>query len=50
MGTALGATRPLIEKAGHEHTASLPSGVVFLDTDLTRQAQVFGNLFTNSAK
>jgi CheY-like chemotaxis protein len=42
--------RPLIDAAGHELTVSLPQWPVFLDADLTRLAQVFSNLLTNSAK
>ena len=41
---------PLIEAAGHELTVSLPPEPVYLDADLTRLAQVFSNLLTNSAK
>lgn len=48
--SAVEATRPLIEAAGHELTISLPTEPVFLDADLTRLAQVFSNLLTNSAK
>jgi CheY-like chemotaxis protein len=44
------AARPLIEAAGHELTVSLPPRPIFLDADLTRLAQVFSNLLTNSAK
>lgn len=47
---AIETARPLIETAGHDLTISLPPGPVFLDADLTRLAQVFSNLLTNSAK
>ncbi|WP_020469877.1 ATP-binding response regulator [Zavarzinella formosa] len=47
---AIETARPAIEKAGHELEVSLPAGPVMLDADLTRLAQVFGNLLTNSAK
>ena len=50
VGSAVEAARPVIEAAGHELVVSLPPGPVFLDADLTRLAQVFGNLLTNSAK
>ena len=50
VGSAVEAARPLIEAAGHELTVSLPPDPVFLEADLTRLAQVFNNLLTNSAK
>src|SRR5581483_8582172 len=48
VGSAVEAARPLIDAAGHELSVSLPVDPVFLDADLTRLAQVFGNLLTNS--
>ncbi len=50
VGSAVETARPAIEEAGHELTVSLPPDTVFLDADLTRLAQVFSNLLTNSAK
>jgi signal transduction histidine kinase len=50
VNAAVETARPLIEAAGHGLQVSLPPGPVFLDADLTRLAQVFGNLLTNSAK
>jgi CheY-like chemotaxis protein/two-component sensor histidine kinase len=50
ISSALETSRPLIEAAGHELTVSLPSEPAYLDADLTRLAQVFGNLLSNSAK
>lgn len=47
---AVEAAQPLIEGAGHVFEVSLPSDPVILDADLTRLAQMFSNLFTNSAK
>jgi CheY-like chemotaxis protein len=47
---AVETARPEIDSAGHELTVSLPPEPVTLDADLTRLAQVFGNLLTNSAK
>jgi PAS domain S-box-containing protein len=41
---------PLVEAAGHALRVSLPADPVHLDADLTRLAQVFGNLLTNSVK
>lgn len=48
--SAVETARPLIAEAGHELTLSLPPEQVYLDADLTRLAQVFGNLLTHSAK
>ncbi len=48
--SAAETARPLIEEARHEFTVELPPEPVFLDADLTRLAQVFSNLLTNSAK
>ena len=50
VGSAVETARPLIEAAGHELTVALPAEPVYLDADLTRLAQVFANLLTNSAK
>jgi len=50
VSSAVETARPAIEEARHELTVSLPTDPVFLDADLTRLAQVFSNLLTNSAK
>ncbi len=50
VASAVEAARPLIEAAGHQLTVTLPPDPVFLDADLTRLAQVFNNLLTNSAR
>ncbi len=47
---AVETSRPSIDAGGHSFTTSLPLEDVFLDADLTRLAQVFSNLLTNSAK
>jgi PAS domain S-box-containing protein len=48
--SALETARPLIDKAGHELTVSLPPDPVFVEADPTRLAQVFTNLLNNAAK
>ena len=50
IGGAVETARPAIEAAGHALTVALPPEPVYLDADLTRLAQVFGNLLSNSAK
>ena len=50
VSSAVETARPLIDAVGHTLEISLPDGPVVLDADLTRLAQVFSNLLTNSAK
>jgi PAS domain S-box-containing protein len=50
ISSAVETARPQVEAGGHELTVSLPPEPVYLDADLTRLAQVFANLLTNSAK
>ncbi len=50
VAAAVETARPVIEAAGHELTVTLPPEPVYLDADLTRLAQVFSNLLSNSAK
>jgi PAS domain S-box-containing protein len=50
IDSAVETARPIIEAEGHELDASLSTEPLFLDADLTRLAQVFSNLLTNSAK
>ncbi len=50
ISSAVETARPAIEEAGHELAVTLPHEPVHLDADLTRLAQVFGNLLSNSAK
>jgi len=47
---AVETVRPVIQDAGVELAVSLPDEPVYLDADLTRLAQVFSNLLSNSAK
>ena len=48
--TALEASRPFIDVAGHSLTIDWPDVPVWLDADPTRLAQILSNLLTNSAK
>ena len=49
VDSALEASRPLLEAAGHALAVRVPKGI-FLDADPTRMAQVIANLLNNSAK
>ena len=48
--TAVEASRPVIDAAGHTLRLALPEEPVWLDADPTRLAQVVSNLLTNAAK
>jgi signal transduction histidine kinase len=48
--SALETSMPLIESAGHILTVNLPEAPIWFDADLTRLAQVVGNLLNNAAK
>jgi PAS domain S-box-containing protein len=50
VAEAVETARPLIDQMGHRLTVTLPGRPVVVDADLTRLAQVFANLLTNSAK
>ncbi|HEX3450756.1 MAG TPA: PAS domain S-box protein, partial [Isosphaeraceae bacterium] len=50
INSAVETVRPLIDAAGHRLEISLPPEHVILDADLTRLAQVFGNLLSNSCR
>jgi signal transduction histidine kinase/CheY-like chemotaxis protein len=50
VSNALETARPAIDGAEHQLEVSLPNEPILLDADLTRLAQVFGNLLTNAAK
>jgi PAS domain S-box-containing protein len=50
VANAVEAAQPALDAAGHALTVTLPPDGADLDGDLTRLAQVFSNLLTNSAK
>ena len=50
LSNAIETARPALERAGHQLEIAAPSEPVLLDADLTRLAQVLGNLLTNAAK
>jgi PAS domain S-box-containing protein len=50
IDSAVETARPFIDAERHELCISLPTEPLFVDADITRLAQVFSNLLTNSAK
>jgi signal transduction histidine kinase len=50
LRAALESSRPLIDSAKHSLTIDVPPEPIWLDADLTRLAQVVGNLLNNAAK
>jgi CheY-like chemotaxis protein len=50
VASAIETTRPLIDARGHEFDVDLPSRSVRVFGDMTRLAQVVGNLINNAAK
>jgi PAS domain S-box-containing protein len=50
IDNAIEAIKPLLDTANHTLRVELPPQPVRLDADLTRLAQVFGNLLSNSVK
>jgi CheY-like chemotaxis protein len=50
LTNAVESSRPVIEAAGHHLTVELPPEPLHVEGDLTRLAQVFGNLLVNAAK
>src|SRR5262249_46247143 len=48
--SAVEASRPVVDEAGHTLTVTLPAEPVPLDADLTRLEQVFANLLNNAAR
>jgi signal transduction histidine kinase len=48
--SALESSQPLIDSARHSLTVDVPLESIWLDADLTRLAQVVGNLLNNAAK
>jgi PAS domain S-box-containing protein len=49
IDTAVEASRPVIERKGHTLEVVVPDGTLALDADLTRIAQVVGNLLNNAS-
>lgn len=47
---AVEASRPFVEKQGHELSVTLPKRRTFVDADPTRLGQVFQNILINAAK
>ena len=47
---ALEASRPAIERAGHELHVLLPPDPLYVEADVTRLVQIFNNLLNNASK
>ena len=50
LGSAIEASQPLMAERGHAFEADIPATRIVLDADMTRLAQVFGNLLNNAAR
>jgi len=50
VSSAVETANPMVQENHHELTVLLPPDSIVLNADLTRLAQVFSNLLTNSAK
>ena len=50
VNSAVEASRPIIEKWGHQLTVMIPEGPVHLQADFTRLSQALSNLLNNAAK
>jgi PAS domain S-box-containing protein len=50
LQSAIEVSKPLIDAAGHTLSIDIPPHSLTVDGDLTRLAQVFGNLLNNAAK
>jgi len=50
INAAIETSGPLLERSGCELTVIIPAGVIDVEADVVRLAQVFSNLLNNSAK
>ena len=50
VANAVESSRPMVEASGHDLAVDLPPEPLFVEGDLTRLAQVFGNLLVNACK
>jgi PAS domain S-box-containing protein len=50
VGSAVEASRPLIDASSHTLSVSMPADAIYLEADFTRLSQVVSNLLNNAAR
>jgi len=50
IGAALESVQPIVDDRGHQLLVDLPAEPIYVDVDVARLTQVFGNILNNAAK